>query len=90
MINPGHMWGYGWGGWGGMLVGGLLMLLFWAAVIALAFVAIRAILRSDRSRDSNPSVPARSNTSLEILKDRYARGEITREEYLNIRRDLEE
>ncbi len=37
----------------------------------------------------NQSGPANSSqTPLEILKDRYARGEITRDEYDQIRRDL--
>lgn len=39
---------------------------------------------------SNQIRPAQaSQTSLEILKARYARGEITREEYEEVRRDLE-
>jgi putative membrane protein len=38
----------------------------------------------------NPMGPAQtSQTLLEILKARYARGEITREEYDQMRRDLE-
>ncbi len=38
----------------------------------------------------NQKAPAQtSQTPLEILKARYARGEISREEYEEIRRDLE-
>jgi putative membrane protein len=38
----------------------------------------------------NPTGPAQtSETPAEILKARYARGEISREEYDQIRRDLE-
>jgi len=38
----------------------------------------------------NQTGPAQSNpTSLEILKSRYAHGEITREEYEQMRGDLE-
>jgi putative membrane protein len=38
----------------------------------------------------NPTRPAQSSqTPLEILKARYAGGEITREEYEQMRRDLE-
>ena len=83
---PGHGWGYN---WGMMLVGGLFMLLFWGGVIALAVFAIRAFTRSDRSPDQGGSIPPRAQTPLEILQQRYARGELTREEYLEMRRDLE-
>ena len=83
---PGHGWGYN---WGMMLVGGLFMLLFWGGVIALAVFAIRAFTRSDRSPDQGVSAPPRAQTPLEVLQQRYARGELTREEYLEIRRDLE-
>jgi putative membrane protein len=39
----------------------------------------------------NPNRPAQtSQTPLEILKARYAAGEITREEYEQTRRDLED
>jgi putative membrane protein len=83
---PGHMWGDGWM-W---LFGGLMMLLFWGGLLALAFFAIRAILRSGNAGgERHPSHDHREN-SLEILKQRYARGELSREEYLAIRKDLEE
>ena len=39
---------------------------------------------------SNQTVPTQtSQTPLELLKERYARGEISRAEYDQIRRDLE-
>jgi putative membrane protein len=38
----------------------------------------------------NPTTPPQAErTPLEILKERYARGEISREEYDQMRRDLE-
>jgi putative membrane protein len=83
---PGHMGGE----WWMWLIGGMMMLLFWGGVIALAFFAIRAITRSGRvdNEPRSPSYPRGS--SLDILKERYARGEISREEYLAMRKDLEE
>ncbi len=77
--------GYGWWMW---IAGGLMMLLFWAVVIALAFFAIRAVIRSGgRSSGTTQSIN-RNQAPLDILKERYARGEITREEYMNMRSDL--
>jgi putative membrane protein len=83
---PDHMWG----GWGMWLIGGVVMLLFWGGLFALAFVAIRAFLRSGKDDTESRSSAYRGDSSLEILKQRYARGEISREEYLSMRRDLEQ
>jgi putative membrane protein len=83
---PGHMWG----DWGMLLVGGLIMLLFWGGFIALVFFVIRAVLRSGNTDKEQRSSDYRGENSLEILKQRYARGEISRDEYLAMRSDLEE
>jgi len=81
-----HGWDFG---WGTMILGGLLMLLFWVIVIALAVWAIRAITRTGRDREEGRPLDLHENTAVEILKQRYARGEISREEYQDLRRDLE-
>lgn len=85
-----HGWGMelGWG-WGGWLIGGLVLLLFWGGVIALAFFAMRALVRSNPGRDERGSRPSSRETALEILQKRYARGELSREEFLDMKRDLE-
>jgi putative membrane protein len=71
------MWGM-WGFWGvGMM---LLMFLFWGAVIVGIVVAVRWLLQQSRG--------ARPDTALDILRERYARGEIDREEFLARKRDL--
>ncbi len=82
-------WMHGFG-LGGLFFGGLLMLLFWVVVIVLAVLAIRAFTRSGAGRTAGPVTatgPA-SDQALEILRERYARGEITQAEYDNMRRDL--
>jgi len=71
-----HMMDY-WG-WG-MGFGWIFMILFWALVI-LGIVALIKWL-SDQSG-------SRGKTALEILQERYARGEIQREEYEQKKRDL--
>jgi putative membrane protein len=71
-------------GMGFGLIGILLMLLLLGGLIALAVLAIRALA------GTNPSAPdARySSTAREILDQRYARGEITREQYEQMKTDL--
>ena len=62
------------GGWGGWLGMGFSMILFWAVVIGIAIWAVRSLNRGSVGR------PHKS-TALGILEDRYARGEITPEEF---------
>jgi putative membrane protein len=79
-MGPGMGWGYGMGGFGS-----IIMLVFWIAVIVGIIFLVRWLLvstggsgRSARSEDS----------ALEILKRRYARGEIDKEEFEEKRRLL--
>ena len=83
MMWFGHCaWGFpGGGGWAWVLGGGLMMLLFWGGLIVLAVLAFSAWQR----REARPA----GSAGLEVLKARYARGEITRAEYDEIRRELE-
>ncbi len=57
----------GWG-WGGMAFGGIMMLLWFAVIIALIVFLFRWISGSSRRNSSQDAV--------DILKQRYARGEI--------------
>lgn len=82
------MW---WGqsfGWGWMLFGGLMMILFWGGLIALIVLAVRG-LTGPGSATTTPTPANPSNSALGILKERYVLGEITKEEYEDMRRDLE-
>ncbi|MDD5328367.1 MAG: SHOCT domain-containing protein [Sulfuricella sp.] len=84
------MWNWGeHGGWG-MGFGFLFMILFWALVI-LGIVALVRWLTQDSQarREQDGRALPRDKTPLEIVKERYARGEIDREEYEQKRRDLE-
>lgn len=74
--NQNWMWGLGMG------FGGLLMLVFWGAIIAGIVWLVREVGHKD-------SVP-REATPLDVLKRRYAAGEITREQYEQMKQDLEE
>jgi putative membrane protein len=84
-------WMHGFGfGWGGMIFGGLLMLLFWGVVIALVVFVVRALSRPG-SGQATPSAGAPGqprDQALEILRERYARGEISKDEFNSMRQDL--
>ncbi|HEU4367838.1 MAG TPA: SHOCT domain-containing protein [Methylomirabilota bacterium] len=78
-------WGWGmhpmswmWGAWGlGMMV---MMVVFWGLVTAGIVLAIRWLAgQGERSR---------SDRALDILRERYARGEIDKDEFEAKQRDL--
>ncbi len=72
--------------WGWMLFGGLMMLLFWGGLIALAVVIIRSFNKAGSRPTSND--PPNQKTPLLIVEERYAKGEISQEEFEAIRADL--
>ena len=65
-------------GWGWLGLGILLMVVFWGLVI-LAFAALLRWLGGGRLGDAH---------AIDILKARYARGELTREEFEKLKREL--
>jgi putative membrane protein len=66
--------------WGGFAIFGGLGLLFWILLI----VAIVALVRGTRPAAQPPGAPA-----IGVLEERYARGEITREEFIERRTVLQ-
>ena len=78
-FGPGMMGGYG-VGWG---FGGIFMILWWVLIIGGIVVLVRWL-----SNTSGRSHPTSEKTPLDILKERYARGEITRETYEQMRSDI--
>ncbi len=72
-------------GYAPMMGGGMWCFIFWAAiaiavliliVLALRYLGVKGTARAEKS-------------SLEILKERYAKGEISRDEFEAIKKDLE-
>ncbi len=61
--------------------GWIFMILFWGAVVVGLVLAVRWFLPRRPGR--------RRETPLEILERRYAAGEISKEEYERMRRELE-
>lgn len=79
----GHQMMWGDGRW--MFFGPLMMLVFIAAVVAVVILMIRWLGRPDHGTAPHPP-PGR--TPLDILKERFARGEIDSEEFEERRRIL--
>ncbi|MBI4317490.1 MAG: SHOCT domain-containing protein [Chloroflexi bacterium] len=76
-------WSGNWGGTGG--AGVIFMVLFWALLIGGAVLLVKSIA----DRGSAGQVRRQSDESaLEILRRRYASGEITRDEFEQAKKDL--
>ena len=80
--GPGMMNGYGFGGFIPMI----LMIVFWVVIIALGVLLISGLVSRTSSQPPSNLPPAES--ALDILKKRYARGEITKEQFDEMRHDL--
>lgn len=94
LYNHHSTFGYGNGRWimphhmttggGGM---GIIMIIFWVVLIVAIALVVSGVI-SDRPSSSvtrNRSLP----NAVEILKARYARGEIDKTQYENMKRELE-
>jgi putative membrane protein len=71
-------------GFGGL--GFLWMAIFWIGILAAAIWLLGNIFPRGNVKQSPPKA---SDSAVEIVKQRYARGEISQEEYAEIRHDLE-
>ncbi len=69
------MWGFGWLG----------MIIFWLVVIFFIAVVVKWLVQQGKSE---PRGTSQEETALEILKKRYARGEINKEEFEQKKKDL--
>ena len=94
LANMGRFGGYGHPFW----LGGLLVWVLWLMLFGLIGFMLFTMLRrrdapgsagppaSGPSGDPGPAAPA---SPLDVAKMRYARGELTREEYESLKNDLE-
>ena len=77
MMGPGMMGGFGWMA---------IMPVLWIIVLGLIIWAVVAAVRG--SSESRSIDSSKADSALELLKKRYARGEIDKQEYEEKKKDL--
>ncbi len=80
-MMPGWMmnnWGLGYG-----LFGWLMMLLFWILIIVGVILVVRWLVDQGRLKESQSE-----ETPIDVLKKRYASGEIDKEQFETLKREL--
>ena len=65
--------------------GGWMMVFWWILIIAVILIAIKLMMKSGRKQSGS-----QDESALEILKRRYAKGEITKEEFEDRKSELKE
>ena len=84
MMGP-WMMGYPFYGFGGFWWMWIVMVAFWILIIGgIVWLVLWLARQGEAARPG-----ARGVSPLDIIRERYARGEITRDEYEQMRRDLE-
>jgi putative membrane protein len=69
-------------GWGMGFGGGIFMILFWILVVLGIVYLVKLLMGGSKNEKE-------SETALDILKKRYARGEISREEFDEKKKDIQ-
>lgn len=92
-MGPGMMGGFGMHGFGGTFgyspFGWIVPLAFLGLFIGGIVLVVVSLARTSRAPSSVQLPPTRSEAPLDIIKARYARGEITKEQFNEIKKDLD-
>ena len=81
-----HMGRWMMGNWGMGWFGMIFMVLFWGLIIVGLVFLIRWLIQATGGR--RHSGVSMSSSAMNILKERYARGEINRDEFESMKKDL--
>ncbi|WP_454642861.1 SHOCT domain-containing protein [Bradyrhizobium liaoningense] len=85
------MWGYGPNmgmmGWGYGYGFGLLHMIIWLVILAAIVAGVVWLVRIT-AQPGGHQFSARRSPGLQVLEERYARGEINRDEYLQKKQDI--
>jgi putative membrane protein len=83
MMWPSMMSGF-FGGWG--ITGMILMFVFWALIITgIILLIVWAVKRANYPAED---FKVKGKSALDILKERYAKGEITKKEFETMKKDI--
>jgi putative membrane protein len=77
-----NSWGNMWGGGFGFGLGWIFMFLFWGLIIWAIIALVRGGTGYGNRKEHG------EKTALDMLKERYAKGEISREEFEEKKKDL--
>lgn len=80
-MGPGMM-----GGWGMGWFGGIFMIIFWILIIIGLVLLIKWLLQSTKAESGRPH--SNSSRAIDILRERYAKGEIDKQEFEDKKKDL--
>ena len=81
-----HMGRWMMGDWGMGWFGMIFMIIFWGLIIVGLVLLIRWLIQNTSGKGQT-SVRTGSN-AMDILKERYARGEISRDEFESMKKDI--
>jgi putative membrane protein len=79
-MGPGMM-----GGWGMGWFGGIFMIVFWILIIVGLIFMVKWLVQTKEKGRENVNAGSRA---IEILKERYASGEIDKSQFETMKRDL--
>jgi putative membrane protein len=79
-MGPGMM-----GGWGVGWFGGIFMIIFWILILVVLVFVVKWVVQSTNRGHTDAGG---GNRALDILKERYARGEINKTEFEAMKADL--
>jgi putative membrane protein len=71
--------------WGGGIMDFMFTILFWFAVIFIVVSLVKGLKHRNMWRDFEDQ-----NSALNILKQRYAKGELTKKEFDQMKKDISE
>jgi putative membrane protein len=78
-----HAGGYGYRGGGLLEI--VFTILFWSAIFTIVIFLIKGLKNSGKYRDFEQ----RNDSALDILKQRYAKGELNKKEFDQMKKDIE-
>ena len=87
MWGDGPHWGF-MGGWGGYGWTGVLGMFFGFIFLVVVIAVVVWLVRGGWQPDSRAAALNGRSRGLDILEERYAKGEIDRDEYLKKKQDL--